>query len=402
MAAQGKRLWVLRAPGEAVEYDPTTFAEKQRVKIPEEAIASPQDFSVNHAGQMLYAASAALPLAEGDVAGNNKIWFWDGHAAMAPMRELSRSTSTTGSNLAISELAPVPALSTDGAHLYWFSNQARRLQRDGVDLSTKTTWTAWRTDLAGGNREDVATEALADCSCPTGGCEESCPYVSVWIPESGAGKYFWATQFITGKEQPTYKATSCYQEAAGKWSATPVKPPLRRVLDAGNADAILEAVPDTACCGSLNESDDQVLLRSSGKNFVIFDELTTYKNTDYDVSFYAENGKLSPDLSSVAMTIAATSSVNKPIQLAAQGQASPEELQGIRKALQELPAVEVKSVEETPRRIAFLPHAKLVGWLSEKEILIEEAHVLAAYNLATGTRRRSAIRVEDAASVFLR
>ena len=30
---QGKRLWVLRSPGEMVEYDPATFAVKQTVKV---------------------------------------------------------------------------------------------------------------------------------------------------------------------------------------------------------------------------------------------------------------------------------------------------------------------------------------------------------------------------------
>jgi hypothetical protein len=55
-----------------------------------------------------------------------------------------------------------------------------------------------------------------------------------------------------------------------------------------------------------------------------------------------------------------------------------------------------------PRRIAFLPHATLVGWLSDKEILVVEGHLLVAYNVATGARRKSNIRVEDAAHAFLR
>jgi nitrate reductase NapAB chaperone NapD len=53
--------------------------------------------------------------------------------------------------------------------------------------------------------------------------------------------------------------------------------------------------------------------------------------------------------------------------LSEQGQANPEESQSIRKALLELPAVEVKTVEDAPRRLAFVPHAVLVGWISDKE-----------------------------------
>jgi hypothetical protein len=43
-----------------------------------------------------------------------------------------------------------------------------------------------------------------------------------------------------------------------------------------------------------------------------------------------------------------------------------------------------------------------VGWISDKEILVVEAHLLVAYNVSTGVRRKSTIRVEDAAHVFLR
>jgi hypothetical protein len=402
LGAQSKRLWVLRASGEMVEYDSATFAAKRTVKVLADAAASPQNLFVNRLGQMLFASPVALPLAEGDLTAEQKVWFWDGHAATTLARDVARTTATTGSNLAITESAPAPYLSADGTHLYWFSNGARRLQRDGVDLSTKTTWSSWQTDLAGAGREAVASITLPECSCPTGGCEESCPYGEVWVPEDGVGKFFVVTQVVSGKDQAVYKASSLYENSGGKWTATPLDTPLRRVLDAANAGAILEAVPDTGCCGWANQSDDQTLVHLHGKTLTVFDELAAYKNPDYDVSFYTENGKLSPGLGSVAFTIVATAQPNKPIQLSEQGQANPEESQRIRKALLDLPAVEVKSVEDAPRRIALLPHATLVGWISDKEILIVEGHLLVAYNAASGARRKSGIRVEDAAHVFLR
>jgi hypothetical protein len=224
----------------------------------------------------------------------------------------------------------------------------------------------------------------------------------VWVPDDGVRRFFLLTQFVTGQTQPTYKSTSLYQEDAGKWMAAAVNPPLKRVLDAPKAGAILEAIPDTGCCGWSNESDDQALLRVNGKTITVFDELSAYKNSDYDVSFYTQNGKLSPDLNSVALTIVATSQPNTAIQLAEQGQANPEESQRIRKSLLDLPAVEVKTVEDSPRRIAFLPHATLVGWIGNKEILIVESHFLVAYNVVSGARRKSSIRVDDSALVFLR
>jgi hypothetical protein len=402
VTAQNKRLWVLSAPGIAVEYDSATFAQKQKMEIPPDALASPSRFSVNSVGQMLFAEPVALPLVEGDLSAERKVWFWNGHAANTLSRDVARATSTAGSNLVITESAPVPFLSADGAYLYWFSNQARHLQRDGVDLSTKTTWLAWRTDLAGDGRQDLASVAMPECSCTTGGCEETCPYGDTWIPDEGLGKFFLLTLFIQGQTKPVYKSTSAYEENADKWTPTSFEPPLQRVLDAANPAAILEAIPDRGCCGWSNESDDQTLLHLQGKSLTIFDELAAYKNPDYDVSFYTQNGKLSPNLRSVAITITATAKPNTPIQLAEQGQANPEESQHIRKALVDLPAVEVKSVEDPPRPLAFLPHANLVGWINDKEIVIVEDHLLVAYNLASGARRKSNIRVEDAAQAFLR
>jgi hypothetical protein len=402
-----KRLWVLRAPGEAVEYDPVTFAEKQKTKIPAEAIASPQKFSINRLGQMLFASPAALPLAEGDLADAGKAWFWDGQAATMLALGVTRSTSKTGSNLAITESAPGPYLSADGKHLYWLGNQARRLQRDGVDLSTKTTWSMWQTDLAGEARRDLSSTAFPECSCPTGGCEESCPYGEGWVPDEGVDRFVLVNQVVAAQDQTIYKASSVYEVNDGKWAARSLDPPLRRVLDATGGDAILEAIPDSGCCGWTNESDDQTVLRPGSKTLTVFDERSEYSNPDYDVSFYTQNGKLAPDRSAVAFTIVATAKPNAPIQISKDGQPNPEESQRIRKGLLELPAVEVKSLDaksgdDSPRRIAFVPHATLVGWIGDKELLIVEGNLLIAYNVASGARRKSNIRVQDAAHVFLR
>ena len=82
----------------------------------------------------------------------------------------------------------------------------------------------------------------------------------------------------------------------------------------------------------------------------------------------------------MAMTVVATAQANKPIQLSQQGQASPEESARIRKALADLPVVAVKNMEDPPKQIATVPHASLIGWISEKELLIVEGHTLVAYN----------------------
>jgi hypothetical protein len=403
LLAQGKRLWVLRAPGEMVEYDPGTFALKQTVKVPPEAMQSPGNISVNRLGQILFATAVALPLSKEDAETAHRVWLWSGHAATTLDQGVKREVIGAGSNEAVTETAPAVYLASDGAHLFWFANQARRLQREGVDLSTTTTWQAWQTDLSGGGREDVATAKLPDCRCTTGTCEESCPYGVVWVGENGVEKFFLMTQFVAGRTDPVYKATTRYQEAGGKWTVDPLAEPVQRVLDAAaDGKTMVEAIPDTGCCGWSNQSDDQTLVLSDGKKHTVFDERTTYQNPDYDVSFYTLNARLSPEMGAAAMTIASTAEPNKAMQLSEDGQANPEESQRIRKALVELPAVEVKSMEDTPRRMAFVPRAVLVGWISEKEILIVEDHLLVAYKVATGARRKSSVRVEDVARVFLR
>jgi len=399
--AQGKRLWVLRPPGELVEYDPTTFATKQTIKVPAESLQSPQNLFVNRLGQVLFSPAVSLPLADTDVASPPKAWLWDGHTASTLDLGLSRSVATTGSNQEVTESAAIPYLSSDGAHLFWFGNQAHRLTRDEIDLSTITTWQAWRTDLTGANREDTATAKFPDCRCATGSCEETCPYGVISAPDSGIDNFFLMTQFVAGNVGAVYKESSRCQQQAGKWSCTSMADPVHRVLDTtSDGSVFVEAIPDTGCCGWANQSDDLTLVRDGTKR-TVFDELAVYKNPDYDVSFYTENARLSPSLRSVAMTITATSAANQPIQLSKDGQANPEESLAIRKALAELPLVEVKSLEDS-RSLARIPHATLIGWLTEDEILILEGHLLTTYNLSTKARRKSTVRVADAAHLFLR
>ena len=393
---------MLKATGEMVEYDPATFAAKQTVKLPVEAAKSPGNISINRAGQILFFSPVTVPLSD-EEAAPHRVWIWNGRAASTIDLGVESKSEDTGSNQAITELAPAVYLSADGKHLFWFANQARRLEREGVDLSTTTTWQAWQTDLAGGGREDLTVAKFPDCRCTTGSCEESCPSGVVSVPDSGVDTAFLMTQYVAGQTSPSYKASTRYQLDSGKWTGTAMSQPLQRVLDvSSNGSAILEAIPDTGCCGWSNQSNDQTLLLIQEKPLTIFDEQATYKNPDYDVSFYTSNAHLSPEQKSVAMTVVATAQANKPIQLAEQGEANPEESLRIRKALPDMPAVVVKTTDDPPRQIASVPHATLVGWVSEKELVIVEDHFLVLYNVSTGARRKTTVRVEDAAHAFLR
>ena len=103
---------------------------------------------------------------------------------------------------------------------------------------------------------------------------------------------------------------------------------------------------------------------------MLFDERAQYKNPDYDVSFFTENAKLSPDVAHVAMTIEASAKSSAPIQLSEQGQANPaESLKDSQGTRRNCLRCEVVSATDPAIVLLSLPHAYLVGWLSDKEIL---------------------------------
>jgi len=400
---QAKRLWVLQGSGEMLEYDPATFALKQKVKVPSDAMKSPAAVEVNQAGLILFAPPISLPLSDEDAAGVHKVWLWNGQTASTIDQGVRRKTEAIGSNQAVTDLVPVVHLSADGTSLYWFANESRRLEREGVDLSITTTWKAWRTGIKGEAREEVASTKLPDCRCPTGSCEESCPSGAVWVPDTGVDRFFLVTQIVTGQTATSYESTTVYSSDGGKWIASPLADALQRVLDVDSrGTVIVNSIPDAGCCGWSNQSNDQTMVLANSKKICIFDERETYKNPDYDVSFFTSNAKLSPDSTRVAMTITATAEPGKPIQLSDEGEANPEESQSIRKAMTALPAVAVKTVEDGAKQVVFVPHTTLVDWINDKELLIVEDHLLVVYNPASGTRRKSSVHIEDAAHVFLR
>ena len=399
---QARRIWVLKEPDSIVEFDPATFSIKQTRKVPEDVLKAARILQINARGQMLFAPNTDDP--SPDVGKNGeRFWFWDGQATTTLGREIIRVSAPSGSNQKVTESSPWPFLSADGLHLFWFTNEFNKMTRDNVELSVRTTFHSWQSALMGRDKSDVVSIDFPECRCTTGACSETCPEVRFWIPDTGVDDYFMLTRLIQGTTETKYISSSLYLHSGATWVPTELKQPLQRVLDSAEHGAvILSAILDIGCCGWENQSDDQAVLLSYGKNVVVFDEREQFKNPDYDVSFFTENAKLSPDQSEVAMTIEASSKSSQPIQLSEQGQGDAAESLRIRKALTELPMVQVVTATEPVKRTAFLPRAVLVGWLNEKEILIVENKTLVAYNLSAGTRRKSTVRVEDPAYAFVR
>ena len=400
---QSRRLWVLKEPNTIVEYDPATFAVKGTVTLPAGALESPGALQVNAKGQMLFALGAEDPAIDASKEMRDKVWLWDGQKTASLGRGYLYISEHAGSNQKVTESLPTPYLSMAGTNLYWFTNQLGKLQRDNVDLEVNTTFTAWRSDWAGKQREELATFDLPNCRCTTGACAETCTEARVWVPDSGVSGYFLLTRMIPGQTEPKFEGTYLYEGSNGSWASAPLGEPLERILDAAeNGAFVVSAIPDIGCCGWENQSNDQTVLYRDGKKTVIFDERARYKNPNYDVSFFTSNAKIAPDLSAVAMTIQATVKPGAPIQLAEQGQANPPESERLRKILPELPAVQVVAAGEGSKQIAYVPRASTAGWLNEKELVIVEGGVVVVFTPSTGTKRKSAIKVADAAFVFVR
>jgi hypothetical protein len=405
-AQTGKRFWVLQEPDGIVEYDPSTFARRSSHQVPAQVFQSPQDLQINGRGQMLF-LPAMVREPDGLVheSSNPRVWFWDGASAKFLNRTITDTHVPSGGNVLVSSAKPRCFLAANGAHLFWFENRFKTLQTPdmGQDISINTTFHAWQTDLSGEHPEGIATYTFAPCKCETAVCSETCPEASYWLPDNGIEDHFITTHWIPGQIQSQYQATFLYRKSAGGWVQTKLSHAMEQVLDSsadGSGLMLIEAVADGGCCGWVNESDDQTLLTRNGKSVVLFDEFQQYQNQDYDVSFFTANAKLSSKLA--ALTVKATNEPGGEIRLSDAGKANAAELSRIQQALRELPAVEVLRLEDPPQRTALIPHASLVGWVNDQEILLVENGFLVSYNVISGRRRKSEIRVAKESYAFLR
>jgi hypothetical protein len=413
-AVGSRRLWLLNGPAEVVEYDISTFAPRGSVTIPAAALRldwRPGDIArtlqVNASGQMLL--GRVLPGDAISRAGECKLWLWNGRSGnLLDCGAEYREQATQGGKIEITETLPEPHLSADGDHLLWLANSfrttsARTTSGDSPEV-VSTSVRIWQTDLSGGHAESVYSFSFPECRCETGACRDTCPEASLWTPEAGVGSYVIVIHLIPGQLETRYESSFLLRQSAGKWSTTELPEARHDIEDAAeNGFTWIQRLPDTGCCGWENESDDQTWLLRAGTKTLLFDERTEYQNPDYDVSFFTQRAVLSPDLNLVAMTI---SSSHRPgteeIRPSNAGKEDPAELEGIKKALADQPALEVLTAADPARRVAFLAHTSLVGWLNNTEMLVVRDGALATYNVERGVGRKSEVKVADASLVFLR
>jgi hypothetical protein len=217
------------------------------------------------------------------------------------------------------------------------------------------------------------------------------------------GDFFLLTSGVPGQLGSTTLDTRLYLRSGAAWNPRTLPQPIEQPLAASpTATMLVAAVPDGGCCGWENEGNDQLLLWRDGKQTVVYDERLRYDNADYDVSFYPADARLSPGLGALAFTLASTARPGAEIRLTVDGKPNDAELARVRKAIAELPAVDVEFFHGTAAKRATIPRAELVGWLDDERLLVARDGRLIVCRIDGTLLQQTGIRVRTAADAFLR
>ncbi len=389
-------VWILGADGKMSEYDGTDFHPwRTGLALPAGARQHPENISISRRGTVIFADT---------IAGTHLRRLWSSNNYAHELTGGSQETRPGNNGRSIETWAtPVVYFSDDGARFYWFENRMTVTSGGEGNISRTGEFASWTTDLRGENLNPVVSFALAECKCDTGACEETCPEISVWAPDTGVSDFFFLTRWVQGQIQTKYQETDLYHLANGRWSARKMADPVELFLDAANGgDFYIAAVPDSGCCGWENESDDVTYVVQRGRQTTFFDERARYHNDDYDVSFMTANARFSPNAGEVAYTVAATAQAEQEIRLSGDGKPNSEELAGIRAALKDLPRVEVVMLSDVSKVSLSLAHSELIGWLDQQRLLVFQGRQLIVVDVASGEAKPTGLAAENMASVFIR
>ena len=406
-AQPAKALWVLQPPDAIVLYDVPQCSPRRAVTVPPRCFEAPIDLAINAIGQMIFLPPAGMEWAGGELAtASNRAWL-DTSGPPNEVPEVRVNDGPAGGRDTQDETVSMWYLSATGDSLFLSETTSEKTLDDsspGLERSVRSAFRVYRTDLAGGARVPVATLAVAGpCRCDTGVCLDTCPQWRLWAPGGVVGDFFLVTRFTEGQLQTDYQESVLYRHTGSRWRATKLPRPIERPLAAsGSGDVLVAAVPDAGCCGAANDSSDQLIVASGASVSVVFDEWRRFGNQDYDVSIYPINAALAPGGSLLAYTLAATSGAGSSITVAPDREGNAAELARIRGALAELPLVAVTALAPPHRELAIIQHAALVGWLSDRELLVARDGRLVICDPHGVTPRETPIRVRTAADAFLR
>lgn len=389
-------IWVLQPDNMLAVYDAADFHLWRTMALPPEAKGHPERISISRQGAVLVTYPA------GENLSARRVWQSDPRLGSSLTGGADDKTPAPGGGMVVTSASPDVFFSSNAERLFWFENRKQTSVRNGLEISVKTVFLGWSSDRNGDNVQQIASIPLPPCACQTGACEETCPEMLPWMPETGVSDFFFLTRWVPGQTEPDFQQTDVYRLQGGNWVSEKLPAPVEQFADAAERGNLsVEIVPDGGCCGWVNESDDQTFLNRNGQSTVLYDERARFHNDDYDVSFFTRNVHLSPDHARIAYTLASTQQPVEEIRLADSGKENPEELQRVKNAMADLPRVEVLALND-PKKIAVSVPGEMAGWLDGKRVLVFQAGTLSVVDVDSGTRTPTPIKAPDVQHVFVR
>ena len=389
-------IWVLQSDNKLAAYDAADFRHWTTLTLPPEAKGHPESIAISRQGAVLATDRFDKKLSL------RRFWQSDPRLGWLLVGGTDDKIPAPGGGYLITSAIPQVHFTSDPERLSWFEDRKQILNREYLDISVTTVFLAWTTNRHGEDVQQVAEVPYPKCACDTGACEETCPETQVRAPEAGITDFFFVTRWVPGQLGPRFLETDLFRLQNGRWVSQKLPVPVEQFADmADHGNVFIAIVGDSGCCGWVNESDDRALLFRSGQSTVIYDERERFHNDNYDVSFFTSRARLSPDGSRFAYTLAATAPPDEEIRLSDSGKEHSEELQRIKKALSELPRVEVLAVAEPKKVVVGLP-GELVDWLDGKRILIVQDGELVVLDVDSGAKALTGIKASGPLQAFVR
>jgi hypothetical protein len=388
-------LWVIRGD-EAVPYDPTNFRSDTPVHVPRRAAIYPEELAINRRGQMMLA---------GD---DGTVWLWDGKGA---------TTVRAASDDPINPPAPDDAnrswlLGDDGVSLFVVETFATRGRPGANKVRVLRTGLDRRCNLL------VLSYVQLPCQYsqePVG--RFACPAATLWAPGGVASDFIVLTHwyhnwsdYVPEPDSSTWDSSeppfdwpygSCHQlviqkDASGFWTED-VDRDASTLLDATSWGSVLLQRDGTLEMNGYENDCDSVRLTSRNTSVTLSNTCGSVSTTNYDVGFTNTRGLLSPDGRRVALTLVGSAAPDAELPLREEGHADTLEFRTLSHALAEMPATEIyePGISTAPARR--FHHAELVGWSSDREVLLLERGRIVAVDVVTGRRRESSVQASSAA-----
>ena len=384
-------LWVIQDQrDEAVPYDLTSFRSGAPVQIPHTAVIYPEELAINRHGQMRIGG-----------------WLWDGHSAV---------------NVRAASEDPICPPAPDDAYRSWL------LSDDGTSLFVVETFAArgrpgannvrvLRTGLDRRCNLEVLTYVQLPCQVSDEpGANFACPRATLWAPGGVASDFMVLTHWYhdvsdyvpepdssnRDSEPPAdWPYGSChqiliYKDANGHWTED-VDRNARTLLDATSRGSVLLYRDETEEMNGYENGCDAVRLASRDTAITLWNSCGTLPTTNYDVGFTTTNALLSPGSRRVALTVVGSAAPDAELPLREEGHADTLELRSLRRMLEEMPVTAIFEPGTSNAPMRRILHAQLVGWSSDREVLVLEGGRIVAIDVVTGKRRESTIKAWSAA-----